>query len=301
MKLGVIDLGTNTFHVLIVKADDIGGFTELYRERQFVQLAENGIKTIGPAPFKRGVDTLTRFSSILKQNGVQKVKAFGTAALRTASNGTEFIKEVKAKTGIEIERISGGEEARLISKGVRMAVPIKENPVLIMDIGGGSVEFIIVNQAEVFWAQSFPIGVAVLYNNFHKSEPLSVQDRQALEGHLFQTLKPLKTALDKIPVKILTGASGTFDVLDDMLAEKRESPIWSIVDAAKFYPVYEKLLHANLETRLNTPGVPEKRAKLIVVALVLIKFILDITEIDTIWVSKYAMKEGILVEMLVDG
>lgn len=298
MKLGVIDLGTNTFHVLIVESAGNGAFKELYRERQFVQLAENGIKTIGPAPFQRGLETLTHFKSILDKYNVRKVKAFGTAALRTASNGIEFVKQVKERTDIKIERISGGEEARLICQGVRMAVPINEDPVLVMDIGGGSVEFIIANNEEVFWAQSFPIGVAVLFNNFHKSEPLSESHRLKLEEYLKTTLESLKIALQKHPVNILTGASGTFDVLDDMLAENRPSPIWSIVEAQKFYPVYQKLLEADLETRYNTKGVPRKRAKLIVVALVLIKTVLEMTRIEHIWVSKYAMKEGILADML---
>jgi exopolyphosphatase/guanosine-5'-triphosphate,3'-diphosphate pyrophosphatase len=113
------------------------------------------------------------FAGMLKKHHVKKVRAIGTAALRSAENGQEFIQEVEKLTGITINQISGDEEARLISEGVRLAFPMDEEPVLIMDVGGGSVEYIICNRDEIFWKQSFNIGISVLYNKFHKTEPIS--------------------------------------------------------------------------------------------------------------------------------
>ncbi|NJK83906.1 MAG: hypothetical protein HC912_08960 [Saprospiraceae bacterium] len=150
-RYAVIDLGTNTFHLLIVEQNR----QKLYQERQFVKLAENGIEHISAAPFQRGIETMLHFHRVLKKFDVQQVQAFGTAALRTAHNGSAFIEEVEEATGIEIQLISGEREAALIQKGVAQAIPATDAHSLIMDIGGGSVEFILANQHEVFWAQSF--------------------------------------------------------------------------------------------------------------------------------------------------
>ena len=122
-KYGVIDLGTNTFHLLIVKEEN-GNLKELVRERVFVKLAEEGIQNIGPAPYQRAVSCMERFHQILVENEVKSVQAIGTAALRRAQNSSKFIAEIKAKTGIEVSVISGDREAELIHKGVGLVVPM---------------------------------------------------------------------------------------------------------------------------------------------------------------------------------
>ena len=125
-KYGVIDLGTNTFHLLIVAINEEGQLLELQRKRIFVKLAEDGIQTIGPRPYQRGIEVLRYYNKILKEHQISDVKALGTAALRTASNGSSFIKDVKQHTGIEIEIITGDMEAALIHKGVMKAVDLGE-------------------------------------------------------------------------------------------------------------------------------------------------------------------------------
>lgn len=298
MKLGVIDLGTNTFHLLIIQPLDDGSFKEIYRKRIFVQLAEDGIATIGQAAFQRGLEAMAYFSTILKEHHVVHVRALGTAALRTASNGPDFVLQVQATTGISIERIPGDEEARLICEGVRLAVPIDHHPVLVMDIGGGSVEFIIANHETQFWAQSYPIGVAVLFNQFHKNDPITKQEVSEVRAFLKQTLQPLINALKNYPVKQLVGASGTFDVLEAILVDEKTTPHFSSIPRANFQPVYQALLYSTLADRLSNPGIPDQRAKLIIVALLLIDFVLELADIDAIWVSAYAMKEGVLSDLM---
>ncbi len=300
MKLGVIDLGTNTFHLLIVEVGEKGTFVECYRKRIYVQLAEDGIAKIGKAPFQRGMNALQFYAKVLEKQGVSKVKAFGTAALRTASNGAEFIQQVKAKTGLQIELISGMREARLICQGVRLAVPMSDTPILIMDIGGGSVEFIIANDSEVFWEQSFPIGVAVLFNSFHKNDPISTTEIKQIKNHLTSVLRPLTKAISSYQLSTLIGASGTFDVLESILSDKKTGPFYTAIPASDFHPIYDELIVSNLAERLKMSAIPDSRAKLIIVAMVLIEHILTQISIDTIWVSSYAMKEGILTEMMVE-
>ena len=296
-KFAVIDLGTNTFHLLIVTTNTEGSFTELYRERKFIKLGENGVERIGNAPYLRGINALSSFKKVLDKYAVDDVRVFGTAALRTASNGQQFVNEIKEKTNLDITLISGDEEARLIYLGVRQAVPFNSDTGMIMDIGGGSVEFIIADKNEIFWAQSFPIGVSVLRNEFHKEEPIAKNEIENIKEHLDNTLQPLKNILKDYQVNNLIGASGTFDVLELMLVQEKLSEVHSEVKTADFEPLYQEFLQTTLEERLQMPNLPNDRADMIIVALVLIEYILKLAKIKKITVSAYAMKEGMLSEM----
>lgn len=298
-RIAVIDLGTNTFHILIAEAQADHSFKDLHRQRFFVKLAEEGIETIGEAPLERGFKALTHFKNLIEELQVIKVKAIGTAALRTASNGPAFVQQVKEKLGFQIELISGDQEATFIHKGVSLAVPFKEQNYLLMDIGGGSVEFIIANKHQVHWAQSFPIGVGVLYKRFHKSNPITAQEITATNVYIEDSLVPLKIALQKFPTTTLVGASGTFDVLESLLAKKMASPTHAFVAADDFPPLYERIIQTTEAERYAMQTIPDNRADMIVVALILIDYILKSVRIEEIIVSKYAMKEGIMADLLV--
>lgn len=299
-QYAVIDLGTNTFHLLIAQQGTDTPIKEVYRERQFVQLAKEGIATIGDAPYQRALQTLQHFRAILDQHRVpvEQVKAFGTAALRTASNGPDLVQKIKATTGITVTTISGDEEARLIHKGVQLAVPDVEDRLLIMDIGGGSVEFIIAEQDRVLWAQSFPIGVAVLYRDFHRSEPISSPERERLRSFLQEQLQPLRTHLSEWPTPFLVGASGTFDVLEQFVGQRPETGHSSRVSKAAVQPFYEQVTGMTLEERYALPGMPRARAAMLSVALILVDEVLKMANTEEIIVSAFAMKEGILSELM---
>lgn len=299
-RYAVIDLGTNTFHLLIAEEEPSGKIKEIFRERRFVKLAEEGIGTIGGAPYRRGMEAVQLFRRILAAHDVpvDQVRVFGTAALRTASNGPAFIREVQESTGIEIRLISGDREAELIYKGVIMAVPPTEEHMLIMDIGGGSVEFIIANHTGVLWAQSFPVGVAVLYKNFHRHEPILPEEITATHEFLRQQLSPLAEALVRFPSQRLVGASGTFDVLQFFLSDEKAHLLNATIPAERFFPFYRQLVAMDDIQRRNLKGLPLDRVDMIVVALILIEVVLEMANIHQITVSAYAMKEGMLYEMM---
>lgn len=298
MKIAVIDLGTNTFHLLIVEVDESGNFKEVFRERRYVHLAEDGIERLGDAPYQRGLETMNAYGLEIIKRQVNKVSAKGTAALRRASNGKQFIEEVRQKTGIQIETISGDVEAELIYKGTRQAVNMTNAPMMIMDIGGGSVEFIIADKDKIHWAQSFPIGVAVLYKHFHNNEPITVQEINVLKSHLSKTLKPLTAFLQQHPVSTIVGASGTFDVLSRILEVKHSTKHSADVELKDFHPLHQKLVSANQEERLALEEIPNHRAKLIVVAVILIDFIIQNYGITDMKISSFAMKEGMIEELI---
>lgn len=297
-RRAVIDLGTNTFHLLIADILPAGRIEEVYRERRYVKLASEGIATIGAAPFKRGLDALNHFRSILDDYNCQSLTAIGTAALRTASNGPAFLATAKEEADIDIRLIPGDEEARLITRGVLSALPPLKERVLIMDIGGGSTEFIIAGGDGVHWRQSFPLGVSVLSNGFHDSDPISQEETLRLNAFLTTETQPLADALRQYPTHHLAGAAGTFDVLADVLRDP-QAPLHPNSHALTLIGLgrlHQQIVKATLKERLAMEGVPEQRADMIVVAMILIQFILNLAGIERITVSDWAMKEGILLE-----
>ncbi len=297
-KFAVIDLGTNTFHILIVEIKD-GQFVEILRKRLLSKLADDGIEYIGPIPFQRGLNALKQFKQLMLENNVKNYKVFGTAALRRAKNSPEFQKEVLLHTGIQIEIIDGSREAELIYRGVRLSIPMDKNPYLIMDIGGGSVEFIICTSEKLIWAESFPIGVAVLFHRFHQSDPISNKNLSEFISFLKTTLFPLQQALQKNPIQTLIGASGTFDVLEKALkGEQQKNGLHAKVPINNFDEFYDQVIKTDLAQRLAMEYIPDSRAELIVGAIILIKYILDISQTKNLLTSQYALKEGVISEYI---
>lgn len=293
----VIDLGTNTFHLLIASVDGDERLHEVYRERVFAKLASDGIETIGPAPFARGIQTLSHFADVIRKHRVGHVTAIGTAALRTASNGDRFVRQAEVETGIVVRLIPGDLEAELITRGVLAAIPPLEDRILIMDIGGGSTEYILASEAGVHWRQSFPIGAAVLQRRFHHGDPISEAEIRALNDFLTQTLAPLRSVLLQFPAHHLVGAAGTFDVLADVLRDPTspEHPTSHRLALAGLEELHFRIVASTAAERLDIDGVPAERVDLIVVAMLLIRFTMELAGTQRISVSNYAMKEGILL------
>lgn len=294
----VIDLGTNTFHLLIAAVDAHSVIGVVYRERIYVRLADDGIESIGPAPFARGIQALKHFRNKLEEYNVPSVSAIGTAALRTATNGEVFVRTAEKEAGIVIELIPGDREAELITTGVLAALPTLTDRILIMDIGGGSTEYIIASGKGVHWRQSFPIGVAILHRSFHHTDPISEHEIRQLEGFLMEQLRPLRNALADYPTTHLVGSAGTFDVMADILstAEQNDRQHYHELDMSGLEALHFQLISATLAERLAMPGLPNERADLIVVATLLLRHTIELAQISRITVSEYAMKEGILLE-----
>lgn len=300
-RLAVIDCGTNTFHLLIAEPNNNGGFTEVFRERRFIKLAEDGIQRIGDAPYQRALNTLIDYAKIITFHQVNSTRVSGTAALRTASNGPDLVAEVKEKTGLQIDIIPGKEEAQLIYKGVKQAIGPQQDRWMVMDIGGGSVEFIIVDESGVRWFDSFPVGVALLYKQLHQTEPISESEIETTRLFLRARLAELSLALSRYPVQHLVGAAGTFDVIADVLGKDCPTPYCARVDLSGFNALYDRVLAANREERHAMTDIPDDRADMIVVALILVQVVIELADINTLTVSNFSMKEGMLATMLAEA
>lgn len=294
----VIDCGTNTFTLSLFEIKKSGKFKRINKLRHFVELAEEGILAIGPKAFERGLEAFRAFQLFLKDYPDSPVFAMGTAALRRASNGAEFVKAAKAVSGIEISIIDGDREAWLIYKGVEKASPLSSQASLIVDIGGGSVEFIIANNKQLFWAKSYPIGNSVLFKKFHHSDPIADSEIQALEEFLEHELQDLFEVLKQHSIEHLIGASGSFDVLDSLVGLKIKEEYFGYIEMEDFDKLHQWLIKTTLEERLALQKLPPTRAKLIVMSVSLIYFIQKKLQIPRLTASDYALREGVVAEML---
>jgi exopolyphosphatase/guanosine-5'-triphosphate,3'-diphosphate pyrophosphatase len=308
MKIAVIDLGTNTFNLLIVDVFGKGRIDVLHSSKISVKLGEGGINKnyIEPLPFQRGLDAISEYVKIIRQFGATDTYAFGTSAIRGASNGKEFVNEVKKRHGLEILIISGDKEAELIYYGVRYGVKLNDEKSLIVDIGGGSTEFIIANQNEIFWKHSFDLGVARILEKFSPSDPILEADILTLEQYFGRELQPLFEALKEHKPVELIGSSGSFDSFAEMITSEKNSPIdfntstFYEFDFNEYDQIHDKLLHSDKAQRLNMPGLIEMRVDMIVIASIFVSYLLKIYPVQRMRMSAYALKMGALWEIARD-
>jgi exopolyphosphatase/guanosine-5'-triphosphate,3'-diphosphate pyrophosphatase len=298
-RFSVIDLGTNTFHILIIESTSgHPGWRILHKQRIFVNLAEEGIQQIGPASWERGHTTLEAFIRLSGEFNVGHIKAVGTAALRIAANAPEFVTSVRESLGLEVEIISGMREAELIARGVSLALPDLNTPFLILDIGGGSLEFIILEGNSIAFSRSFPLGIAILHDMFHQTEPIARAELDALNNFLRDNFEELYTLIPDFEGITLVGAAGSFEVIEMLTGLQNRTDSFGQYETSIFWPVYEKIIRSDYEARLSLEDIPSSRARYLVVAMALIHHVLKMLPSKTFLISDYALKEGIVAEYL---
>ncbi len=304
MKQAIIDLGTNTFHLLIAEKQPDQPYTTLFRESRPARIGQAGINQgiITESGIQRALVVLSYFRQKLDEFGVlpDQVVATGTSAIRVAQNQTAFMERVWQTTGIRIQVISGEEEADYIYHGVRAAGALNDQTALVMDIGGGSVEFILGNESRIFWKQSFEIGGQRLRERYMSTDPISPGSIRRLHDFFQEQLLPLTNSIHQYAPAMLIGSSGSFDTLVDMwfMHERGHLPppdqTAFDLPIAEFYRAYELLVSRDHAERMQLPGMIELRVDMIVVAVCLIDYVLKTHGIAHIKTSTYSLKEGVL-------
>lgn len=302
-RKAVMDFGTNTFHLLIADVSSSGEFKKVLHRRITVKLGKGGIHEgrIAPAAFKRGIQAVATFRKYLDQYGIQYATAFGTAAIRMASNGEAFRQQIKKNFNVTLKVIDGDTEASYICAGVRQAIDLKKQKVLIMDIGGGSTEFIIADAERIFWKRSYKLGSSFLLEKFKPLDPVSKSDLQQMEAFFDEELRELfKQCLHHRPA-ILVGSAGSFETFASMI--RFRNPGAGVHYRKKSHPIsvaYFKELCAALKAsthqqRMMMRGLLKMRADMIVPAALLLNFVLKKTNINKMEMSAYSLKEGALL------
>ena len=299
MTAAVIDLGTNTFHLII--ADLSGQATRiLYKTNEPVRLGQGRINEniIVPEAFERGIQTLKAFKLKIAQYNVTIVKAIATSAVRSAGNGVAFVKAAKEEAGIDIEVITGEEEASYIYSGVKATGVIKGTS-LIMDIGGGSTEFIICNEASPLWKKSYNIGAARLMQAFFNSDPINNGDQSAIISHLDQELIGLKEACALHRPQHLIGSAGAFETFAQMLYKDLDLAATksAAIDLKAYQSLAEKLISSTHAERDNMPDLIKLRIDMIVMASMITSYVISNCSINSFSLSTYDLKMGVLYQL----
>jgi exopolyphosphatase/guanosine-5'-triphosphate,3'-diphosphate pyrophosphatase len=290
-RIGIIDIGTNTFNLLVVdKVPD--GFEKIYSTKVGVGLGLGGINEarIAQDAMERGIATLADYLNKCQDLEVSKVKAFATSAVRDAENKEDFLTEV-SQLGLDIEVISGNREAELIYEGVKMGYPF-DSSALIMDIGGGSTEFILADSDGVKRYYSFNIGTSRIYQLFDFEDPYSEANVQKVIDFLEE-----KTAgfFNDVDTEVLIGASGSFETFYAILNEE-DYPENEFEDmpAEDVLKVLDEMIFSSLEEREQNDFIIPIRKKMAPIAAIKIKWIMEKLNIKVLTISPFAMKEGVI-------
>ena len=300
-----MDLGTNTFHLLIVEVT-ASGIKRLLHLEEAVKLGEGGINEgfIQPEAFKRGLQAMHNYRKVIDEHGGQQVKAIATSALRNAANGQEFIDRVKQQSDIQIELISGEQEAGFIYKGILAGGYIPKERSLILDIGGGSVEFIICDDTQIYWKRSFEIGAARMMDKFHQTDPISVDSIASLNNYLANSLVDFFIAAKEQGITCLIGSSGAFESFAQLIEEGRgnsfnlKNTTCYNFDPDALSSVLETIIRSSHKERESQKVIVDVRVDMIVVASLLTRFIIEKIAIKQVMMSTKSLKEGVLADMI---
>ena len=305
MRISIIDLGTNTFNLLVAEILADKQINILHRSKYPVKLGEGGINQnyITDEAQKRAHLAFVEMKQIITSLETAKTFGFATSAIRTAKNGMEFVKQIHQDFDIDIEVISGNREAELIYYGTREAVGLDDEVVAILDIGGGSNEIIIANSEKIFWKKSYPLGMTRLLEQFQPSDPIKQDELYEIEVFLKDKLSDLIEALKTYSVKTLIGSSGSFSTLRQVILAEERTDVKSDqtrynIKLEDFNSLHKRFLESTLEERMQMEGMDSARVHLMVMASIFINFLVKESELSVLFQSAYALKEGALIDYL---
>ena len=296
MRKAVIDLGTNTFNLAIADVEN-NSIQLLHAEKEGVAIGMGGIndKLLSEEGIQRAISCLTRFKNRCTDFQVTKIEAVGTSAIRDASNKQTFLKSVKDATGIEIDVINGIQEANLIYQGIAYTYNF-ESPSLIMDIGGGSTEFIAANSNGIKDLISLNIGVSRIFQLFSFSNPMTAEDilnvGNYLEAHEHDFF-------NRINCQTLVGASGSFETFYE-LVHKKTYPLGyntQELDFNEFESILDWVISTSKSERDLNDFIIPIRKKMAPIAAIKTRWVLKKMNANRIVISPCSLKEGVLLRM----
>ncbi|HKL37094.1 MAG TPA: Ppx/GppA phosphatase family protein [Salegentibacter sp.] len=303
-RIAAIDLGTNSFHAVLVDIYPDGSFRTVNKLKEMVSLAEKGLEDrLSREAMNRGLEALNRIKFLCDSHNVENILAFATSAIREAENGGDFIKEVGDEVGIRVRAISGKMEAEMIGLAVMHSIVLSEEMVLMADIGGGSVEFIIGNGKEFIYYNSLKLGVARMAAAFVDSDPITEKDIKKLQNHFKKELAEIIKLAKKHKVKTIIGSSGTMENIGEMVANRKSLTAERSLNeleftAEDFNDLYSDFIKLDRKQRKKEKGLEEKRIDIINPGMVLVEFLLQKLNIENIKISEGALREGMILNYI---
>lgn len=303
-RIAAIDMGTNSFHLVIVEMKKDGSFIFIDREREVIRLGSQkgkDLSFISEEETERAVKILTDFVKLAKHYNA-KVRAISTSAVREAKNQKEFVDIILNKTGVTVEVIDGRTEARLIFLGIKNALPIDNKKVLCVDIGGGSTEFIYAVNGKINFAESVKIGAVRLSKLFFPDYIITDESVKQCSDYVEKQILNNKNIITNIDIDFGVGSSGTVDTIYNLsqanrVHEKNYPSNGYIFSKEEFEKHYSTII--NLRTsaeRALIPGMEAKRADIIPAGMIILKKIFELFKIQNMVISDYALREGIVLD-----
>jgi exopolyphosphatase/guanosine-5'-triphosphate,3'-diphosphate pyrophosphatase len=303
LRLAAIDVGSNSIHMIVAQADADGGITTLWRLKEPVGLGRLSFpsRRLSAEAMSRAISVLERFQQAAQQRQAEKIVAVATSAVREAENGGDLIERVRRQLGLYIRVVSARDEARLIYLAVRHAISLRSQPHLMIDIGGGSVEFVVGDDKQASLLESRKLGAARMTARYVKSDPISDADHQHLLKHYDKELAPLVEQIEALrPVKAI-GTSGTLENLATMCGSEpshngAEHP--QVIERARLEKLLAQLLESRSKDRAKIRGLDDQRKDQIVAGAVLVNELFKRLRLKRIEICPSALREGILLDYL---
>lgn len=300
-RYAAIDVGTNTVRVLVAESEDPATYRPIYEAQVITRLGERLQETglLSAVAVERTLEVLQRYVQTAKDLGAHEIAAVATSAAREAKNRAEFVARVLKEVGLALQVIPGEQEATLTALGVSHALGPDHTDMLIVDIGGGSTEFTAFEEGKITGNASLPIGVVKCTEAHFKSDPPSVDEREAAASSIRERLLQLPPSLHHPPGATLVGTAGTPTTLAsiDLGLEKYDGTrvTGHRLSRDRIHELLHYLCSLPLAERRQLVGLEPARADVIVSGTLLAREIMTLFDFDELTVSDGGLREGVLL------
>ena len=308
-RIAAIDIGTNSFHLLVAAVDPkLRTFRIIQAEKATTRLGERDPETgeLTAAAMQRGLETLRQFRDLAASHRVEQIVTAATSAVREAPNGRDFLQTILDDLGMEVDLVSGPEEARLIYLGVLSGMPFGDRPHLLLDIGGGSTELILADGRDARALTSTRVGAVRLQRDFVRDDPMPPQRRSFLQAFIQGSLEP---AVDKVRRRIkpgetpvLVATSGTAMAIGSLAASEEERPPRKLhgyrVNRKRLDKVVDRLITMTPAQRRELAPINDRRAEIIVPGALILQTTMKMLGVEEFVLSERALREGLIVDWM---
>ena len=308
-RVAAIDIGTNSTHLLVASVDTtLRTFSIEQAEKSTTRLGERDPETgeLTAAAMQRSYDTLRRFRDLANSHQVEQIVTAATSAVREAPNGRDFLQKIQDGLGLEVDLVSGPEEARLIYLGVLSGMSFGDRPHLLLDIGGGSTELILADGRDARALTSTRVGAVRLQRDFVKDDPIPPQRRSFLQAFIQGSLEP---AVDKVhrrikpgEIPVLVATSGTAMAIGALAASEDDRPPLKLhgyrVSRQRLDRVVDKLVTMTPDQRRDLSPINDRRAEIIVPGALILQTTMQMLGVDELVLSERALREGLIVDWM---
>ena len=304
-KLAVVDIGTNSIHMVLADIGADFSYTVLDRFKDMTRLGDGSFKThrLSTASIHRGVEVIQNLTSLAHNKGFDQIIATATSAVREAKNGGEFLKAVLKQTGLRVRVVSGHEEARLIYLGVRHSMELSDGPSLIVDVGGGSVELIACNRNRMLFGKSLKLGAIRLKDLYVKEDPPQNNSIKQMEKMIDRQLQLALKGVKEKQIERVVATSGMAANLTEIIYLRRTGrPLGQLnladISLDEVRAVESQLKKRDLQSRLNISGLDPRRVDTILPATMVLRHLMEHTHLTKMIISDKAIREGLIYDFI---